>query len=180
MNDRLDQLLSAAAPSTAQRSKDLQRELTALVTETEAAASSRERARRVGIVTLAVAGVLSVGGAAAAAGWVPLPWFEESSAVHGTHRTPAGEDCQVTFAARELDDRAHPVKPAERAEAYAESKVFLRDLDMAEIVARTDPAAAQREIENRLSRHLAAKGLSTYAVGVAETDDCSSSPRSDR
>ena len=174
MDARLDRLLDASAPPVAERSDHLDRDLAALVADTEAMTGrGRRRTRRLGFVGLAVAGLLGAGTAATAAGLVPLPWFDEPTAVHGTHQTPPGEPCQVTYAAREFEDPAHPVTPTNRAAALAEAQDFLAGLDPARIGADKSPAAAFREINTALSRHLEAKGLSTYAVGVAEADDCS-------
>lgn len=176
MDARLDRLLDASAPPVADRSDDLHGELAALVAETEAMTGrGRRRARRLGVVGLALAGVLGAGAAATAAGWVPLPWFEDSTAVHGTHRTPSDEQCQISYAARAFEDPAHPVTPAARAEALTEAQKFLSELDLARVGADKSPAAVFRELNLRLTRHLQAKGLSTYAVGVAEADDCATS-----
>lgn len=173
MDARLDRLLDASAPPVAERSDRLHRDLAALVADTEAMAGrGRRRARRVGVVGIALAAVVGAGAAATAAGLVPLPWFNETTAVHGTHQTPSGEQCQVTYAAREFEDPAHPVTPADRAAALAEAQDFLAGLDLARIGADRSPAEAFREINAGLSRHLEAKGLSTYAVGVAQADDC--------
>ncbi len=173
MNDRLDHLLDAAAPRVVAPSEALRRDLEVLVANTEATARrGRRRAHRLGVVGLALAGLLGAGGVAAAAGWVPMPWYDDPSAVHGTHHTPSGESCQVTFAARPFEDLAHPVTPAGRAAALEEAQDFLDDVDVARLLEKMSPSAAQVELEKELSRHLAAKGLSTWAVGVALADHC--------
>lgn len=175
MDDRLDRLLDASAPSVASRSHDLRRDLDTMVAETEAMTSGRggRRVHRLGIFGLAAAGVLGVGAAAGAAGLVP--WFDQPSAVHGTQRTPAGEECQVTYTARPFEDPAHPVSSAARAAALAEAQDFLPEVDLAGIGAKAGSDALFRRLNVRLSQHLKAKGLSTYAVGVGVAEDCASS-----
>ncbi|HEU4811888.1 MAG TPA: hypothetical protein VFT00_07085 [Nocardioides sp.] len=135
MDPQLDELLAAAAPPVARRTPDLQRTLAALVADAEAAVPSggRRLARRVGIVSLAAVGVLGVGAAGAAAGFLPVSWFDSPTALHEERVLSSGTACEVTYAARELEDPAHRVRPAARAAAMTAAQAFLHDFDLASI-----------------------------------------------
>ena len=134
--------------------------------------------------------MLGVGAAAGGAGLAP--WFDQTPAVHDTQPDAAGNECRVTYAAREIEDSAHPVATADRAAALAEAQSFLGDLDLRSIseeeaVANYRPAAdegklsdedltfraMQAEIEARMLAHLTAAGFSPHAVGIAGAQDCS-------
>jgi hypothetical protein len=133
---RLDDLIAEAAPPVARRSDALRRELDTLVAESEAAARPRPRrslGRRVGLAGLTAAGVLGLGAAASAAGLLPMPWYDDPSAIRAQHVLSSGRDCAWTFSARETEDGAHPVGPADRAAALAAAKRFLADLDLSGI-----------------------------------------------
>jgi hypothetical protein len=135
VDEHLDHLISRSAPPVGARTDALQRDLYALVAETEAVVSSRPRRgrRRVASVALGASAVLALGAAASATGVLPRTWFNDESASHSTVMLSSGTKCDVTYAARPVKDPAQPVGQNERSKAVAYANRFLRDLDPSSI-----------------------------------------------
>lgn len=133
MNTHLDELITAAAPPVAQRTLELQDGLHSLVADTEAVAvpTKHRLGRRIGAISLATVGVLGVGAAANASGWVS--WFDDPTALHEQTVLSSGNACEVVYAARALDDPAHPASSADQTAAMAVAKKFLRDFNLSTI-----------------------------------------------
>lgn len=138
MDDHLDELIAAAEPPVARRTPELQRALDLLVADTEAAVATPHRiGRRLGVVSIAAAALLSVGAGASFAGIVPTPswapWYDDPTAIHEQTVLSTGTTCNVSYAARPFEDQGHPVSRSDRAAAVAAAQEFLRDFDLSAI-----------------------------------------------
>jgi hypothetical protein len=105
-----------------------------VVADAEVAGARRGRlGRRLGAIGLLSAGVFGVGAAATAADLVPVPWFESADAQRDTRTLASGTVCEMTFAAREVQDPDHAVPGPERLAAVSAAREFLRDFDLRSI-----------------------------------------------
>ena len=194
MASSLDDLLNASAPTATPHTTDLERELVALISAAEAATPERSRVRRrIVIAGLATIGVVGVGAAAGATGL--LPWFDDPSA-QTRQTTSTGKTCDIAYRARGISDPKHPVDDATRTKTVSAADAFLKSFDIstinvAEAVKRLPPRATvdsergpaetveqhegyavQAELERRLGRYLADRGLPAHAVSVAAATSC--------
>jgi hypothetical protein len=208
MDDHLDELIAAAAPAVARRTPELQRALDLLVAETESAVPTPHRiGRRLGVVSIAAAALLSVGAGASFAGIVPTPswapWYDDPTAIHEHAVLSTGTTCNVSYAARPFEEQGHPVSRSDRAAAVAAAQEFLGNFDLSTIsvsdavrkwrAARAhlelppeepEPTpdelellAVQAELSQRLRTELERQGLSTHAVDVAAASRCDDGTR---
>ncbi len=191
MEPTLESLLNASAPPVVARTPELERELSLLVVESEAAHAPR-RSRRTRLLTGAglALGAVVLGSGASAAGVVSAPrwapWYDNPDAAH-TQRVSTGETCEVRYAAKAIEAADVPATDAERAAALAAGQEFLRGLDVDSIdvdravarVPRTALAgdesraevetfAVQLAAQERLDRELERRGLpATVSVSAA-------------
>jgi hypothetical protein len=178
MTRTLDDDLAAAAPLVRERTPEFRAALRELIADTsqqtrrEALSASRRR-RKIAAVTLAATALVGTGTTAAAAGWMPTPWWERPEAtVQPANATP-GAACSVTYAPRPITVPAHPVSEVDRAAATSAAVEFLRSFDYTGIES-TDPDTIFRVLNARLTEALRQQGLSTHAVSVALASDCAS------
>lgn len=112
----LDALLAHAAPATTPPNPALDQELRALGrAAAERALRSRRRGFRLVVAGTATAGVVAVGGAAAATGLLPPTWMPWS--------TTTGQACETSFTVRPTTvGNGEPVTPAVAAMTAAEKQ----------------------------------------------------------
>lgn len=171
-----DELAAAAAPPVRERTPGLRAAVREMIEDTEQRSRPTTgrlagRRRTAGLVLTATT-LLGTATTAAAAGWLPEPWWESDDAVVQPATSASGAECSVTFAARPITDLSHPVTDEERAAALSAAEQFLRDLDHGAITVR-DPDTAFQTLNRQLTAELRLQGLSTYAVSVALASDCS-------
>lgn len=196
----LDELLRQAAPRTAPRTDELQRELRVLVREAESTARPQRRTVRATLVGVVTAGAVGLGTATAmATGVVPTPaWIPWT--------TGSGSTCEMQFTARPLDTGAPSARrhtDAERRQAVDEANRFLASFDYSSIdeeqairefqaeedaVIESQPDPEERqprltgddlvltavgsEVWDALEVHLASRGIDTELVGYGQTWKC--------
>lgn len=195
MTSSFDSLLDASAPPVTPRTPELERELTAMISEAEAvAAPARSRVRRRMLIGgLATIGVLGVGAVANAGGL--LPWFDNPANQH-TQVISSGDSCDVHYGVKGIKDPKHPVDDASRAAALAAGEAFVEDFDFstidvdeavkklppratvdsergpAETVAEHETFAVDAELQRRLDDHLASLKLPVGAVAISMATSC--------
>lgn len=196
----LDELLTASAPPVTDRAPQLERELHALVADSEEAARpSRRWPVRVALVGGALAGVVGLGTVASATGFLP-GWPSLS--------TPSGETCRIEISATALEPGegeaiSSTFSSTERDQALTATQAFLAAYDYdavdrdeavaawqaeeAEVrAAQTDPAERQPKltgedlevqamwwaVQDDLRTHLTAQGLDIRAVSLGVGSRC--------
>jgi hypothetical protein len=177
MTRTLDDDLAGAAPPVRERTPEFRAALQELIADTDKqtrreTVSASQRRRKIAAVALTATAVLGTGTTAAAAGWLPAPWWEKPEATTQPVPSTSSEECSITYAPRPLADPAHPVGDMDRAAAMRAAAEFLRNLDAAAIV-KQDHDTVFRVLNARLTEALRRQGLSTHAVSVALASDCS-------
>jgi len=178
MTQTLDDDLAAAAPLVRERTPEFRAALRELITDTSQqtrreALSASQRKRKIAAVTLAATALLGTGTTAAAAGWVPTPWWERPEATaRPAHSTP-GAACSVTYAPRPITVSGNPVSEVGRAAAMNAAVEFLQNFDFTAIESESHDTIF-RVLNARLTEALRQQGLSTHAVSVALASDCAS------
>jgi hypothetical protein len=189
----LDELLAASAAPVTSRTPQLDRALSDLVADSEAAARWKRRSVRLALVGGAFAGLLGLGTAATAAGILPgWPSFSTSS----------GQTCQIEVWASALgpgegEAVSSSFSAAQKEETLAEARTFLEGFDYDSVdpqraiswwkeqeatarASQSDPderqpvlngddlevTAVSRWVIDRLRADLTAKGLDIRAVSV--------------
>jgi hypothetical protein len=122
----MDHHLNAAAPPLAPRTPGLREDLDTLV-----AAVGRAPRRRLRLVVGSAVVVAGLGAGSAAAGVLPVSWFDRPEARHGTVVLSSGHRCQATFAIRPVDGTSEPGTLAAAQEALAGTDVADLSLDAA-------------------------------------------------
>jgi hypothetical protein len=175
MTRTLDDDLAAAAPLVRERTPEFRAALRELIADTDKQAhqglSASQRRRRFAAVVWASAALLGTGTTAAAAGWVPSPWWKHPEATTQSVPSTAGQECSVTYAPRPVNDPAHPVADVDRAAAMRSAAKFLRNFDFT-AVATENPDIIFNVLNKRLTEALRQQGLPADAVSVAVTYDC--------
>lgn len=197
-DDTFDALMDASAPAVTPRDAALFAALDGLVDATGKPAPRRRRVRRSVAAGLVAAGVLGLGGVAAAGGWLPRdwsPWSEQDF--------DSGQLCNLRFMATEQTEPAlaEGIGRAAQREAVIAVQAFLDTLDpdtidQQEALARLRAEQARNnatmppeeiapetreELEvhalinatyERLSAALEQQGFNPDAVGIQTTTDC--------
>lgn len=176
MTRTLDEDLAEAAPPVRERTPELRAALQELIADTSRqtrreALNASQHKRKIAAAALTVTALLGTGTTAAAAGWVPTPWWEQPAATTKPGISATDVECSVTYAPRPITVPAHPVTEVDRAAAMSAAVEFLRDFDYAAIARQGDDATF-RVLNARLTDELRQRGLSTHAVSVALASDC--------
>jgi hypothetical protein len=176
MTQTLDDELAAAAPPVRERTPELRAALRGMIADTDQqtrreALSASQGKRKITAVTLAAIVLLGTGTSAAAAGWVPTPWWDRPDATVQPATDTTGAACRVTYAPRPITVPDHPVSKRDRAVAMSAAAEFLRTFDYTAIE-RDNPDTLFRVLNARLEEALRQQGLSTHAVSVALASDC--------